>query len=183
MDKSGADVLTEQHQALQELFHRVSQPDEDRRKVLKTIVQTLAAHVAMEKQVLVPALKEHVGDSEAMVSRLEEDHDQVGHLLTLLERRKANSPDVPDMVTELLDLTDRHVSEADRQIIPALRTSLDPVTLDELGANMESDERQLLTHPHPVLPDSGPLAGVSRKMAGVVDKLRDNSDDIGRSGS
>jgi hypothetical protein len=183
MGKNGSEVLTEQHRDLQELFRRVSQPDEDRRAVLKEIVLTLAAHVAMEKEVLVPALKERVGDSDTLVARLEADHDQIEHILTLLERRKTNSPDVPDMVTELLDVTDRHVREADSNLLPALRTSMDGVALDELGETMESDERHHLTHPHPMLPDSGPLAGVSRKVAAVVDKIRDNSDDIGRSGT
>jgi hypothetical protein len=183
MGKTGAEVLTEQHQELQELFQRVSQPDEDRRAVLKTIVLTLAAHVAMEKEVLVPAVKEHVDDSDTLVSRLEADHDQIEHILTLLERRKVNSPDVPDMVTELLDVTDRHVREADSHLIPALNKAFDEVAMEELGETMESDERHHLTHPHPMLPDSGPLAGVTRKVAAVVDKIRDNSDDIGRSGT
>jgi hypothetical protein len=45
---------------------------------------------------------------------------------------------------------------------------------------MVSDERSLLTHSHPALPDTGPVAAVTRKVAEVVDSLRDRSADIGR---
>jgi hypothetical protein len=52
--------------------------------------------------------------------------------------------------------------------------------LVEVHAGMVSDERSLLTHSHQALPDTGPVAAVTRKVAEVVDNLRDRSADIGR---
>ena len=57
---------------------------------------------------------------------------------------------------------------------------LSAAELDALGAAMVSDERSLLAHSHPTLPDSGPVAAVTRKVAEAVDNLRDRSADVGR---
>jgi hypothetical protein len=178
-----ASVLEREHRELQELFQRVSSPDEDRGAVLKVLIQTLAAHVAVEKQMVVPALRERGDVGEAASDALTDEHHGIEHVLTLVERRKVNSPDVPGLVTELLDATNRHIGATNVKVLPALRSLLSGPDLDELGHRMSSDERQLLTHSHPHLPVSGPLAAVSRKVAETVDGLRDRSTDIGRTSS
>jgi hemerythrin-like domain-containing protein len=175
------DVLTDEHEQLVQLFERVSSPDEDRRKVLADLMQHLATHVAGEKQLLIPVLHDAVAGSTNMCDDLKGMHDRVEHLLTLLARRKFNSPDVPDMVNELLDLTDNHIAQAKTTIFPALREALSAQELDQLGARLTSDERHMLTHAHPVVPDAGPVAEVMRKGAELVDKVRDRSTGLGRS--
>jgi hypothetical protein len=185
-DQPGRDaieVLVSEHASLQELFRRVSGPDEDRRAVLKELMQTLANHLAVEKAVLVPALSDRVTDGEQLASALTDEHKRAEHILTLLERRKTNSPDVPELVTELLDITDEHVRRADTAVIPGLRAALTPAELVDMGETMVSDERSLLTHSHPALPDSGPVAAVTRRLAEVVDGIRDRSSDVGRTTS
>jgi hypothetical protein len=183
MSSQELDVVRREHADLQALFERVSRPEEDRGAVLQVIVQTLSAHIGLEKQVLAPALRDGVADSDALVERLHDDHVRAKHLLTLIGRRKVNSPDVPSMVTELMDLTDAHVAEADAHLIPALEAALDGEALRELAETWSSDEEALLTHPHPLLPDRGPVAAVTRRVAGVVDRVRDRSTDIGRGDS
>jgi hypothetical protein len=178
--QSAVDVLTTEHDGLQTLFERVSSPDEDRPAVLKELLQALANHMAMEKQVLVPVLKDRIEGGSMLAERLTDEHDRVEHTLTLLERRKVNSPDVPALVTDLLDITDAHIHEATSAVFPALCATLSATELEELGAAMVSDERRLLTHSHPALPDSGPVAAVTRKVAEMVDDLRDRSADVGR---
>jgi hemerythrin-like domain-containing protein len=179
VDGNAIDVLAGEHRDIQALFSRVSSPDEDRGAVLQELMQTLNAHVAMEKDLLVPVLAERAHDGD-LAGLIKEDHDRTEKILTLLERRKINSPDVPGLVTELLDMTNAHVATADSTVFPALRRALDSHELDELGVSMASEEAHRLTHPHPVLPDSGPLAAVTRKVAEVVDSVRDRSTDIGR---
>jgi hemerythrin-like domain-containing protein len=178
-----AAVLDQEHRELQDLFRRVSRPDEDRSAVLKTLMQTLAAHVAMEKQIVLPALRKGGDVGEAAAGALSEQHRDIERILTLLERRKVNSPDVPGLVTELLDDTNRHIGVTDDKVLPALRSLLSDPEREELGGRMNSDERQLLTHAHPHLPTTGPLADITRKVAETVDGLRDQSSDIGRTAS
>jgi hemerythrin-like domain-containing protein len=178
-----ASVLEHEHRELQDLFERVSSPDEDRGAVLKQLIQTLAAHVTVEKQMVVPALRDHGDVGRAASDALTDQHHEIEHVLTLVERRKVNSPDVPDLVTELLDATNHHIGATNVKVLPALRSLLSGSELDELGERMNSDERQLLTHSHPHLPATGPLAGVTRKIAETVDGIRDRSSDIGRTSS
>jgi hemerythrin-like domain-containing protein len=183
MDRDAIKVLDDEHDGLQVLFGRVSGEDEDRPAVLKQLLQALSLHVSMEKQMLVPVVKDRLSDGDAVAEQLADYHDEVGRIHVLLDRRKANSPDVPELVTQLLDLTERHVAEASSTLLPALRDALNETELAELGAAMVSDERQLLTHPHPHLPDRGPFKKVGRWAASVVDKERDRSTDVGRASS
>ena len=180
MTENAIEVIVDEHSELQTLFERVSSPDEDRPAVLKQLVLTLSAHVSMEKQLLVPALKRRINDGADLAEQLTKYHDEVERVLVLLDRRKVNSPDVPDLVTELLHLTEGHVANAEAALIPALQAGLTSEELTDLGAAMVSDERQLLTHPHPHLPDSGPIAKASRWAASLVDRGRDRSADTNR---
>ncbi len=114
VDNDAVAVLEKDHSTVQDLFSRVSRQDEDRPAVLKELLRTLSAHVAAEKQLLVPVLRQHGDEGKALADELGDDHHAIEKLVVLVERRKVNSPDVPDLVTELLDITDRHIAHANR---------------------------------------------------------------------
>jgi hypothetical protein len=181
VERSAIEVLMDEHNALQALFARVSGVDEDRRDILKQLIQALSAHVGMEKQWLVPVVKSRAANGGVLAHHLSDYHDKAGRIMTRLDRRKVNSPDVPGLVIELFDLTDGHIVDANIALLPALSAALSAEDLAKLGTTMESNERQILTHPHPHLPDTGPLAKVSRWAASHIDHGRDNSTDVGRS--
>ena len=65
MDKDAISVLKEGHSALQDLFGRVGREDEDRPEVLKELLRTLSAHVAAEKQLVVPVLRRYGDEGKA----------------------------------------------------------------------------------------------------------------------
>ena len=165
-------VLNAEHRALRELFRRVASPDEDRRKVLNTLMQTVTSHAEMEKHILAPVLKARVAGGDAMAERMISEHDRIEHLLTLMERRKFNSPDVPGMVTELLDLNDAHITDADTTILPGLRAALSDEELSDLGRRITSGQARQLTHSHPIVPGNGPIAGITHKLAEIIDAIR-----------
>jgi hypothetical protein len=181
VERSAIEVLKYEHTALQTLFARVSGVDEDRRDILKQLIQALSAHVGIEKELLVPVVRKRAANGNALADQLSDYHDKVGRIMTRLDRRKANSPDVPDLVVELFELTDAHIVDANIGLFPAISEALSAQDLAELGTTMESDGRQILTHPHPHLPDTGPFAKMSRWAASAVDQRRDNSTDVGRS--
>jgi hemerythrin-like domain-containing protein len=174
------EILQGEHRELQSLFGRVSSLDEDRPKVLKELMQLIAVHLDLEKQMLLPVIRDRIDDGAAIANRLRDEHKGIEKLLVTLDRRKVNSPDVPDLVTEMLHINDRHIAESDTVVLPCLRSALRAEELDELGRKMNSDERRRLTHPHPMLPDGGPLSNAMRKAAEFVDRMRDHSTDIGR---
>jgi hypothetical protein len=183
MSQDAVDVLVAEHGELQSLFGRVSSPDEDRPAIPNQLVVKLSARVSMKKQFLIPVIKDRVVGGDEPAKGLTDYHDKVERNLVLLDRRKVNSPDVPELVTQFLDLTEGHVAEADTTLIPGLRAPLSADELGALGEAMVSDERQLLTHPHPHLPDSGPIGEAARSAASLVDGRRDESTDVNRSGT
>jgi hemerythrin-like domain-containing protein len=177
MTADALQVLEDVHRELLHLFDRVRSPDEDRPAVLKTIMETWSGHTAVEQQILVPLLHNHVEGGAALAAALEADHHAVERILTRLERRKANSPDVVDLATELLDLTERHVTQANDGVLPALRQSLTGDQLAHLGTELVED-RAVGQHRHDAKPDTGPIAQVLRKASGMIDHLRDHVDDV-----
>ncbi len=182
MDKDAITVLSEDHSTLRELFGRVSRPDEDRPAVLDELLGVVSGHVAAEKQLVVPVLLGQGDEGKALADQLGDDHDASEKLVILIERRKVNSPDVPDLVNELLDITERHTRQAEEGLFPFLRVHFSETELVDLGAAMRSDELQLTTHPHPHLPDTGPFAKIARKTAALIDRARDASTDLQRPG-
>lgn len=182
MEKNAIAVLADDHAAVQTLFHRVSQPDEDRPAVLGELLRSLSAHVAAEKQIVVPILREQSDEGKVLADQLRDDHDRIEKLVILIERRKVNSPDVPDLVNELLEISKRHNRQADECLFPFLGAHLSDAELADLGATLRSDEVQLTSHPHPHLPDTGPLAKIARKAAALIDRGRDSSTDLRRPG-
>jgi hemerythrin-like domain-containing protein len=182
MDKDAITVLSEDHSALHDLFARVSRTDEDRPAVLDELVRSLSGHVSAEKQLVMPVLRRQHDDGEVLAEQLGQDHDAIEKLVILVERRKVNSPDVPDLVNDLLDITERHTHHADEHLLPFLRSRLSEAELAELGGALRSEELQLATHPHPHLPDTGPFARVTRKAAALIDRGRDSSTDLQRPG-
>ena len=179
MKRDAIDVIAADHEELQQLFARVSSVDEDRPKVLKELVLKLSAHVAMEKQLVIP-VTDRFDDDGGAADLLSRYHDEIEHLLVLIDRRKVNSPDMADLVNQLLDLTKSHVADVDAALLPQLRRVLTNEELLELGAVMDADERSLMTHPHPHLPTTGPLAAGARRVASLIDRGRDNSADVNR---
>jgi hypothetical protein len=173
------EVLAGEHAEIQALFARVSRVDEDRPAVLEQIMQRLSDHLDMEKHTLVPVLEERLDDGGVLARQLREAHDRARRILLLLERRKVNSPDVPDLVTELMDITDAHVRQAETDLEPRLRRASSSEELAQLGAAMLSDERRSLSHSHPMVPANGPIAAIGHKLAEVVDDLRAHTSEDG----
>ena len=157
MEQDAIVVLSEDHAAAQALFARVSQPDEDRPAVLGQLLRMLSAHVAAEKQLVVPILLEHSDEGEALADQLRDDHDAIEKLVILVERRKVNSPDVPDLVNELLAITKRHVRQADEELVPFLRGQLSAAELADLGTALRSDELQPDVASPPASARHGPI--------------------------
>jgi hypothetical protein len=110
-------------------------------------------------------------------------HDPIERLLTLLEPRKVNSPDALDLVNDMLEVTDRHISRANAALRPALRQALTTDELTVLGRRITFDEGRLLTHPHPIPAHPGRAAAVLHRAAHAVDAIHTRSPDTGRTSS
>ena len=171
---SVVDVLEEQHRRISDLFDRVASPDEDRPAVLHVILRELAAHVAAERAAVRPVVDDR-GIGEGLGDQLRHDYDRMEKLMVLIERRKFNSPDVPDLVSELKGVVDEHRARAESELIPGLREKLTTEEQADLGEKVTGEDAMVTSHPHPHLLSLGPLGDLLTRVAQKWDQARDRT--------
>jgi hypothetical protein len=174
MGESALDVLVREHQDLRALFARVRDPDEDRAEAWREAVPQITTHVAVERSFLYPLLKRRL-ELGQLAHDLRHDYKRMEHLLVLTERRKINSPDMPELVTDLLDVFEAHQERCETILLPAMRDRLSQHELDEIGAKMRGAENVILSHPHPHLLALGPIYRGTTRLASAWDRLRDRT--------
>jgi hypothetical protein len=171
-------VLDREHAGIDELFEKVSSPEENRGQVLNELVQRIATHIAVERGVFYPVVTEkELGGPEA-VQTLERDYKEMERLLVLIERRKINSPDMPDLVTDLKTAFEEHRRQFTENISPASEELLSPDERAELEEKMNSAADVIVTHPHPHMLSLGPVSRLTTRLAVVFDRLRDRTVDL-----
>jgi Hemerythrin HHE cation binding domain len=174
MGETALDVLAREHHDLQELFAQVRDPDADRAAAFREVVKHITSHVAVERSFLYPLVKHRLA-LPRLADELRHDYKRMEHLLVLTERRKINSPDMPELVTELLDVFEAHQDRCTTILVPAMRDKLRQDELDELGAKMRGAETVILSHPHPHLLALGPVYPWTTRMASAWDRARDRT--------
>ena len=157
------------------MFEKVSDPQADRPAVLHSILRELAAHVAAERGEVLPVVKDREIGGDGFADELLGDYKEIEDLMVHIERRKFNSPDVPDLVTRLRETVEAHVGRTRRTLEPGLTSMLDPDELDELGEKVSHADSMVISHPHPHLLSLGPLSGVLTKLLARFDFLRDRT--------
>lgn len=175
VSESALDVLVREHRNLQEHFAQVRDPDADRRAAWLEFVKLMSAHVAVERSFVYPLVKRRRLGGTHLADLLRYEYRSMEHLVVLTERRKINSPDMPELVTKLLDVFEEHLARCESELLPALRDALDQAQLDELGAKMHAAESVIVSHPHPHLLALGPLYRLTTRIASWWDRTRDRS--------
>lgn len=174
-EKSGLGVLDHEHEGISRLFDAVSDPDADRIEVLFDITRRMAAHISVEQSVFEPVVRDRQLGGPETADGLNEDYHEMQRLLVLIERRKVNSPDIPQMVKELKDIFDRHTRRFSESISGDATAHLSPEELDELRHRMENADEMILSHPHPHLLSLGPISRFTTRVAARFDRLRDRT--------
>ncbi len=173
MGESALDVLEGEHDKLRELFVQVRDPARDRVKVWLEIVKQTTIHVAVERSFIYPLVKSGKLGSHDLAAQLLGEYKRMEHLLVLTERRKINSPDMPELVTALLDAFEAHRERCENVLVPAMRDRLTQDELDELGHKMRAAGNIILSHPHPHLLALGPVYQWTTRIASAWDRRRD----------
>ena len=174
-DNSALGVLDFEHEGISRLFEDVSDPEAHRTEVLFDITRRLAAHVAVEQSVFEPLAREREIIGPDTADELKEDYSEIERLLVLIERRKVNSPDVPELVTELKDVFEAHVKRFSESIRDRAASELSPQELHDLRRRMENADETILSHPHPHLLSLGPISRFTTKLVAGFDRLRDRT--------
>lgn len=174
-DNPGLGVLDHEHEGISRLFEAVSDPDADRIEILFDITRRMAAHISVEQSVFEPVVRERGIGGPDMADGLNQDYHEMQRLLVLIERRKVNSPDIPQMVTELRDVFDRHTRRFAETISGGAADQLTADELDQLRHRLENADETILSHPHPHLLSLGPISRFTTRVAARIDRMRDRT--------
>jgi hypothetical protein len=170
-------ALENEQGKIESLFDDVRRPDIERPPVLQEIVRRVSAYIAVEQNVVLPVVKQKVRSGHRLARTVLAEHHRLEKILVRVEHRKANSPDMPDLVTELLDAFKAHAKSTGSSLFPALRKSLPDHELVELGQQVAEGENIIKSHPHPHLLSLGPANRVLLPLAAFIDRLRDRTVD------
>ena len=176
MTMDAIELLIDDHRKVDNLFaeFKAAEPDA-RQKVVWTIVRELAIHAAIEETVFYPALREDVPGSDPLVAHSLDEHKDIKEVLTRVDdlAGKAHTKECEAQVRRLEKTVAHHVTEEEREVLPAARQALTQARLDELATKMRKARGMAPTHPHPSAPDEGMAAELSGKAAGFIDRVRD----------
>jgi hypothetical protein len=172
---AAADVLSREHDNLRSLFAQLADPGADRGRIWSEIVKQAATHVAVERTFVYPLVRSGRVGPPGLAEELRREYKRMEHLLVLTERRKLNSPDMPDLVAELEDEFDRHKDRCATLLVPAMQAQLGPEEQEELAAKMAGAQNVIVSHPHPHLLATGPLYRFTTRVASRWDRLRDRT--------
>ena len=174
-DQCDLGVLDFEHEGISRLFDQVSDPDADRIEILFDITRRLAAHISVEQSVFLPVARDREIVGPGMADSLAEDYHEMQRLLVLIERRKMNSPDIPDLVTELKEIFGNHTRRFTESISGRAADQLSDGELADLRERMESADGTILSHPHPHLLSLGPISRLTTRLAARFDRMRDQT--------
>lgn len=174
--ETGFEILERQHRDIAELFDRVHDPEADRSRALAEAIKQIATHVAVERTYLYPLLKQRRLGSARLGRELLADYKRMEKLLVMVDRRKLNSPDMPELISELAEVFDEHHKRCSTMLMPAMERQLSPAELERVGARMLGAENMILSHPHPyLLLLGGPVYQWTTRLASKWDRVRDRT--------
>ncbi|MFI9771222.1 hemerythrin domain-containing protein [Streptomyces sp. NPDC052415] len=164
-DHAEMDRLMDRYQTL---------PDgEDRERVLQTTVQLVFSHAFAEETVLWPAVRRSVPGGDELTSRVEEEHQQINHLVADIERLSPGSPEREEKVGRVFVLIRQDICDEEDLVLPRLQEALPAAQLRRLGTAWDTVRRSAPTHPHPVIPRRPPGNAVLGVPLSLYDRMRD----------
>jgi hemerythrin superfamily protein len=169
-------LLRNDHKTVEGLFKKFEKAgpnaNKTKRDLVEKIVEELSIHAAIEEQVLYPAARKAVPDSEDEVLEALEEHHIVKWVLSELDGMDPTDERFTAKVTVLMENVRHHVEEEESDLFPQLRKSMKRKELEELAEAMEAAKKVAPTRPHPRAPDTPPGNIVAGAAAGAVDKAQ-----------
>ena len=132
------ELLADDHRKVEELFDEFEQSGDE--STAAQICDELTIHAQVEESIVYPELKRLDAELE---QEAEHEHSEAKQLIERI--RTASGDDLVDLVDQLRDAIEHHVSEEESKAFPALAT-LGAVRLDEMGeAIMDAKARDGVT--------------------------------------
>jgi hemerythrin-like domain-containing protein len=141
MEMDGIVLLREDHKSARRLFRefektKESATPEDKRKLVDQIRSELVTHSFIEETIFYPAAREGVPDTAEHVRESVEEHHVMAWLLSELQDLDPTDETFDAKVTVLIENTEHHMEEEEKDWFPEVRRALGRNRLNELGEEM-----------------------------------------------
>lgn len=130
-------------------------------------------HAFAEESVLWPVLRAELPDGHELTLRVEQEHQEVNELVTLLENLGETHPERDEVLRRLVTVLREDVRDEEDELLPRLQEKLSPARLRALGVAWEAVRRTAPTRPHPVVARRPPGNVAAALPLTVTDRLRD----------
>lgn len=170
-------LLTEDHRAVDKIFDKFESTGprafKARKDLAERIVRDLSVHAAIEEQVLYPAIREALPETEDDVLEALEEHHVAKWVLSEIDGMSPDHERFKAKVTVLIESVRHHVEEEEEVLFPKVRAALDDEQLERIGEALQEAKRIAPTRPHPKAPDTPPANLAAGTGAALLDKARD----------
>ena len=146
-------VIQNDHRVVEGLFDTYERLGRDgdqaeRQRTVRSFIEELRLHAAMEEQVFYPAVQEALGEQGGeLVEASLLDHAEAKQTLNEIEALDVSSEGFHERVTALIEEVRHHVDYEEQEVLPMLREALDSQVLLQLGGDLEASKLTLLAVP------------------------------------
>ena len=139
------DLLTEQHDEVEDLFEMVEKADGQKKADLfEELADKLAAHASMEEKLFYPSVKAR--ETEDLVLESTEEHLAIKRVLADLLEIDPDDEQFDAKLKVMKEEVEHHAREEEEgQLFPKVRQVMNDGELDALGTEMEALFEQLLS--------------------------------------
>jgi hemerythrin-like domain-containing protein len=143
-DPMAISLLKEEHHVFRELFDEAEEARPTRRvEIARELCMRLTVHMAIEEEILYPALKPVIGDDEVNEGIVE--HQSGKRIIAELEQLDGDEELFASKVHVLGEETVHHIDEEDEELFEDARAAHDKgrLDLDALGERLRSRQAEL----------------------------------------
>jgi hemerythrin-like domain-containing protein len=142
-------------------------------ELFEQLCADVVRHFVAEEQYLLPAVRDHLPDGDAVSRASFGEHQQIEALLRHLDHDDTTDHQIGAALDELEQRLDRHISTQESDVLPRLAAVLDAETSSELGEGVLGAEQLAPTHPRAFVPKSATVSKITSWLTGLVEKSLD----------
>jgi hemerythrin superfamily protein len=126
-------------------FHQYSplKDTKTRQALANVLCRAVSIHSMLEEEILYPALRSVCPD-QPVLQKSAPEHDEMRHLISVINASSAEHPDFDDHVMQLMRRVLHHVADEETTLLPIAETRLSHARLCELGVEMTKRRMELV---------------------------------------
>jgi hemerythrin superfamily protein len=128
------ELLKEDHREVESLIAELEDGGDN--QTFGKLKNALTLHTEIEETIFYPAMEEF-NESEDLVSDAYDEHDEVDGLLENMSGTDVQSEDFQELLAQLKQSIQHHVTEEENQLFPQAEELLGTETLEQMGSQMQ----------------------------------------------